>query len=106
MSSMHRCCSSELKRRAEKQGDGRLDCTPTVRHETRKWLHGHDWASGSAAGLSVLLKDDESTRYYIDPQIAALLQRADATARWYRWLFGGLHRIDFTAWMRSRPACS
>jgi hypothetical protein len=28
----------------------------------------------------------------------------DATARWYRWLLGGLHRIDFTAWMRARPA--
>jgi PepSY-associated TM region len=52
----------------------------------------------------VVLKDGESTRYYIDPQSGALLQRADATARWYRWLFGGLHRIDFTAWMRARPA--
>jgi hypothetical protein len=52
----------------------------------------------------VVLKDDESTRYYIDPQSGALLQRDDATARWYRWLFGGLHRIDFTAWMRARPA--
>jgi uncharacterized iron-regulated membrane protein len=51
----------------------------------------------------VVLKDDESTRYYVDPQSGALLQRADATARWYRWLFGGLHRIDFTAWMRARP---
>jgi uncharacterized iron-regulated membrane protein len=51
----------------------------------------------------VLLKDDESTRYYIDPQSGALLQRTDATARWHRWLFGGLHRIDFTAWMRARP---
>ena len=29
---------------------------------------------------------------------------AGATARWYRWLFGGLHRIDFTASMRARPA--
>ena len=52
----------------------------------------------------VVLKDDESTRYYIDPQSGALLQRTDATARWYRWLFGGLHRIDFTAFMRARPA--
>jgi uncharacterized iron-regulated membrane protein len=52
----------------------------------------------------VVLKDDESTRYYIDPQSGALFQRADATARWYRWLFGGLHRIDFTAWTRARPA--
>jgi hypothetical protein len=52
----------------------------------------------------VVLKDDESTRYYIDPRSGALLQRTDATARWYRWLFGGLHRIDFTAGMRARPA--
>jgi uncharacterized iron-regulated membrane protein len=52
----------------------------------------------------VVLKDEESTRYYIDPQSGSLLQRTDATARWYRWLFGGLHRIDFTAWMRARPA--
>jgi uncharacterized iron-regulated membrane protein len=51
----------------------------------------------------VVLKDDESARYYIDPRSGALLQRTDATARWYRWLFGGLHRIDFTAWMRARP---
>jgi uncharacterized iron-regulated membrane protein len=51
----------------------------------------------------VVLKDDESTRYYIDPQSGALLQRTDATARWHRWLFDGLHRIDFTAWMRARP---
>jgi uncharacterized iron-regulated membrane protein len=51
----------------------------------------------------VVLKDDDSTRYYIDPQSGALLQRTDTTARWYRWLFGGPHRIDFTAWMRARP---
>jgi hypothetical protein len=25
------------------------------------------------------------------------------TARGYRWFFGGLHRINFTAWMRARP---
>ena len=51
----------------------------------------------------VVLRDDESTRYYVDPHSGALLQRADATARWYRWLFNGFHRIDFTAWMRARP---
>ena len=32
-----------------------------------------------------------------------MVQRADANARWHRWLFSGLHRIDFTAWMRARP---
>jgi hypothetical protein len=32
-----------------------------------------------------------------------VLQRADANARWHRWLFGGLHRLDLTSWMRARP---
>jgi uncharacterized iron-regulated membrane protein len=51
----------------------------------------------------VVLKDEDSTRYYVDPRSGALLQRADATARWYRWLFDGFHRIDFTASLRARP---
>ena len=52
----------------------------------------------------VILNDAESRRYYIDPNTGTLLQRVDSNSRWHRWLFGGLHRIDFTAWMRARPA--
>src|SRR5207249_5019277 len=51
----------------------------------------------------VILNDEEQTRYYLDPNTGALLQRADATNRWRRWVFTGLHRLDFTPWMRSRP---
>jgi uncharacterized iron-regulated membrane protein len=51
----------------------------------------------------VVLKDDEQTRYYIDPNTGALLQRVDATGRGRRWLFSGLHRLDFAEWMRLRP---
>ena len=51
----------------------------------------------------VILEDDEQTRYYIDPNTGALVQRADSTARWRRWLFSGLHRLDFAQWMRARP---
>ncbi len=51
----------------------------------------------------VILKDDEQTRYYIDPNTGALLQRADSIGRWRRWLFSGLHRLDFTEWMRAQP---
>jgi uncharacterized iron-regulated membrane protein len=52
----------------------------------------------------VVLGDEEHTRYYLDPTTGSVLQRADANGRWHRWLFGGLHRIDFTGWMRARPA--
>jgi hypothetical protein len=51
----------------------------------------------------VILNDEQRTRYYLDPANGALLQRADANGRWHRWLFGGLHRLDFTALMRTRP---
>jgi len=51
----------------------------------------------------VILNDDEGTRYYLDPASGALLQRTDANGRWHRWLFGGLHRLDFAAWLRARP---
>ncbi|MEA2988476.1 MAG: hypothetical protein QOG83_1187 [Alphaproteobacteria bacterium] len=51
----------------------------------------------------VIANDDERTRFYLDPASGALLARADANGRWQRWLFGGLHRLDFTAWLRARP---
>jgi uncharacterized iron-regulated membrane protein len=51
----------------------------------------------------VILGDAERTRYYLDAKSGALLRRVDRNDRWYRWLFGGLHRIDFTGWLRARP---
>src|SRR5262249_4075276 len=51
----------------------------------------------------LILKDDEQTRYYLDPNTGALVQRADSAGRWRRWLFSGLHRLDFAEWMRARP---
>jgi uncharacterized iron-regulated membrane protein len=52
----------------------------------------------------ITLNDADNTRYYLNPSSGALLQRTDANGRWYRWLFAGLHRIDFTPWLRTRPA--
>jgi hypothetical protein len=51
----------------------------------------------------IITNDQDHTRYYLDPNSGVLLQRADANRRWHRWLFTGLHRIDFAAWMRVRP---
>jgi hypothetical protein len=52
----------------------------------------------------VILNDAGGTRYYLDAISGALLQRTDVNSRWHRWLFGGLHRLDFAAWLRARPA--
>jgi PepSY-associated TM region len=49
----------------------------------------------------IILGDADRTRYYLDPGSGVLLQRFDGNRRWQRWLFDGLHRLDFTASMRS-----
>lgn len=45
---------------------------------------------------------DESI-YYLNPDNAELLAKYDTQSKWYRWLHYGLHRLDFTPLMRSRP---
>ena len=47
--------------------------------------------------------DAENTIYYMDPDNAELLGKYGSESRWYRWLHYGLHRLDFTPLMRSRP---
>jgi|GEM_PF-197690 len=51
----------------------------------------------------VQFADDESRRYYLSPINGSILRKVDRDIRWYRWLFNGLHRGDFTASLRSRP---
>jgi uncharacterized iron-regulated membrane protein len=52
----------------------------------------------------VIVNDAENTRYYIDPRTGGLLARVDTNRRWHRWLFNAIHRLDFAAWVRVRPA--
>jgi hypothetical protein len=51
----------------------------------------------------VVLRDGDRTRYYIDPKTGTLLRSLNSNDRAYRWLFGGLHRLDFASWIRARP---
>ncbi len=51
----------------------------------------------------IILNDTEHTRYYLDPRTGELLGKVDANRRGQRWLFSGLHRLDFAAWLRIRP---
>jgi hypothetical protein len=60
--------------------------------------------SGAMPVYRVVLNDAENTRYYLDPTTGTLLARFDANRRWHRWLFGAIHRLDFAAWVRVRPA--
>jgi hypothetical protein len=43
------------------------------------------------------------TRYYLDPVSGMMRAKFDSAAQGYRWLHEGLHRLDFTAPLRTRP---
>jgi len=51
----------------------------------------------------VIANDGRATRYYLDPVNGEILSKIDSERKWYRWLFYGLHRGDFTTALRSRP---
>jgi uncharacterized iron-regulated membrane protein len=51
----------------------------------------------------IILNDDEQTRFYLDANTGTLVHTTDSAGRWRRWLFSGLHRLDFAEWMRERP---
>ncbi|UMR29703.1 hypothetical protein MJ904_22085 [Massilia sp. MB5] len=47
------------------------------------------------------LADD--TSFYIDPDQGTLVGHTDRNGKWNRWLFNGLHQLDFAASLRTRP---
>lgn len=49
------------------------------------------------------IKNAQGDRYYIDPVSGLIVADFTAADRGYRWLFQGLHRLDFTEWLRVRP---
>lgn len=49
-----------------------------------------------------ILKNDEQTRLYIDPESGALIRAVDRDGRRFRWLQDGLHSLDFPG-LRQRP---
>lgn len=46
--------------------------------------------------------DDEAT-FYADPAQGQLVEYADSNSKWNRWLFNGLHQLDFAPIVRIRP---
>ena len=53
--------------------------------------------------LRVRFADPDATWFHIDPGTGEILNRMDRSARAYRWLFNGLHTLDFGALLRHRP---
>lgn len=64
---------------------------------------GRDRADLQLPVFRVVLNDRDRTRYYLDAATGQLLRKIDSGGRGYRWWFDGLHRLDFTPLMRTRP---
>ena len=53
--------------------------------------------------LRVKLDDPDSTWLYIDPRMSQLVGRVHRLDRAERWLYNGLHSLDFSFWYYKRP---
>ena len=75
------------------------DCAPAV-----AVAKGDSYASlPSVAGAPVYRVVCGDDWYDIDASNGSLLEKLDSSRRAYRWLFGGLHKLDFPA-LAARPA--
>ena len=53
--------------------------------------------------LRVKFDDAQRTWYYIDPATGRILQRLERRNRIERWIYNGLHSLDFSFWYYRRP---
>lgn len=54
--------------------------------------------------LRVAFDDPDATWFHLDPATGEVLNRADRSARTYRWLFSAPHSFDFRFLLQRRPA--
>ncbi len=92
----------DLKDAAQRiAGTTPIESEEMISEEDAYYFSHHDAVVMPAYRL--ILNDAERTRYYFDPSSAQVVRRMDANSRTRRWLFDGLHRMDFTGWLRWRP---
>ena len=82
---------------------------PDVPVEDAAWLNEYDAHYYDLRGarplpvLRVQYADANRTWLYVDPTRGAIVQRTDDTRRLRRWLYQGLHSLDFPALYYKRP---
>jgi hypothetical protein len=82
---------------------------PDVPIQDAVWLqeydaHYYDLRAGrSLPVLRVRYDDEAQTALYLDPARGAIVQRTDDTRRLRRWLYQGLHSLDFPFLYDRRP---
>jgi hypothetical protein len=54
--------------------------------------------------LRLKFDDPDKTWFYIDPRMGRVMARFQRRERLQRWIYHGLHSLDFSFWYYSRPA--
>jgi hypothetical protein len=54
--------------------------------------------------IFVRFSDPEQSAYYIDPKTARIIEAYNSHSRWNRWLYHGLHSMDFPWLYKYRPS--
>jgi hypothetical protein len=91
----------DVERVAKTLADSSATQTTLLTEGDDYYYSGHE--SRSFPVYRINLDDKDHTRYYLDPYSADIVGKIGADERWYRWLFEGLHRWDFSATLRTRP---
>ncbi|MYN26066.1 PepSY domain-containing protein [Duganella levis] len=81
--------------------DAQLKAVQTLTSEDSYHYSHHNTAVLPVLRAQFALADD--TTFYIDPAQGQLVGYADRNSQWNRWLFNGLHQLDFAAVIRARP---
>jgi len=81
---------------------------PDVPVKDAVWLQEYDAYYYNQDGtrplpvLRVRYDDPDGTWLYLDPNLGTMMKQ-DRGARWNRWLYHGLHNLDFPFWYYRRP---
>jgi len=82
---------------------------PDVHLADFQMLHSYDsyyYARGQERPLPVLrvkFADPDATWFYIDPKMSQVVARFTHRQRVERWIYHGLHSLDFSFWYYNRP---
>jgi hypothetical protein len=83
---------------------------PNVPVTDARWLTTYDgyyydrWNAKPLPVLRVRYEDADRTWLYVDPQSGLIVLRHTSISRLNRWLYNGLHSLDFSFLYYSRPA--
>jgi uncharacterized iron-regulated membrane protein len=80
--------------------------TPVVEQQLLQDYDSYYYSRGRQTPLPVLrvkMGDPAQTWFYIDPEMSRVVAEVHRLSRLERWLYSGLHDLDFSFWYERRP---